>query len=92
MKSENHIYNSCDKLYMRKILLRNMKIVIGEDGGGHVHAAQDGEIARLLEQAGAALGEADLALLLVLYSVDLDPLAALARAATRHCLGTRRGR
>ena len=53
-----------------------------------LHTAQGGQLARLVEQASAVLGEADLARILALYAADLDPLAAHAYAATPHCLAS----
>ena len=58
----------------------------GEDDDGHLLAAQDGKLPRLLEQAGAALAEADLGHLLALYAADPGPSAAHACATTCHCL------
>lgn len=49
----------------------------GPDNNGHFGAAQDTQLGRLLEQAGAPLGEGDLPVAYVFDFLDFDFLAAL---------------
>uniref|UniRef100_A0A0A9HZZ7 Uncharacterized protein n=1 Tax=Arundo donax TaxID=35708 RepID=A0A0A9HZZ7_ARUDO len=57
----------------------------GEDDGSDLGAAQDGELAGLLEQPRAPLGEAHLPCLVALDAPDLDLLPPHARPTRRHC-------
>lgn len=56
----------------------------GEDDYGDLGTSQDGELAGLLGEAGATLGEADLSGVDVLYLLDLDLLPPHA-CSPRHC-------